>query len=262
MRDGKSLQCGTSHFLGQNFAKAYDVTFLNADGVAEHAWATSWGFTTRMVGATLMAHGDDAGLRLPPAVAPIQVAIVPIYRSDDERASVLGMAEKLRDDIARRGVRVRLDDRDQYRPGFKFAEWELKGVPLRLELGPRDVAADRVVLASRLGPDKEEVAIGALTDGMADRLASIQRELYADALAYREANTHEITSFEAFSTGVEEMGGFWIGAWCGDGSCEAEVAASTKATIRFLPIEPTDPGGACMHCGKPGVDVATWARAY
>jgi prolyl-tRNA synthetase len=262
MRDGKSLQCGTSHFLGQNFAKAYDVTFLNADGVAEHAWATSWGFTTRMVGATLMAHGDDAGLRLPPAVAPIQVAIVPIYRSDDERASVLGMAEKLRDDIAGRGVRVRLDDRDQYRPGFKFAEWELKGVPLRLELGPRDVAADRVVLASRLGPDKEEVAIGALTDGMADRLASVQRELYADALAYREANTHEITSFEAFSTGVEEMGGFWIGAWCGDGSCEAEVAASTKATIRFLPIEPTDPGGACMHCGKPGVDVATWARAY
>ncbi len=262
MRDGKSLQSGTSHFLGQNFAKAYDVTFLNADGVQEHAWATSWGFSARMVGAAIMAHGDDAGLRLPPAVAPIQVAIVPIYRSDDERASVLGVAEKLRADLADRGMRVRLDDRDQHRPGFKFAEWELKGVPLRIELGPRDVAADRVVMASRLGGDKEEVALDAVADGMAERLATVQRELYADALAYREANTHPITSFDEFAAGVEEHGGFWIGAWCGDGSCEAEVAAGTKATIRFLPIEPTDPGGPCMHCGKPGVDVATWARAY
>ena len=262
MRDAKALQCGTSHFLGQNFAKAYDVTFLNADGEQEHAWATSWGFSTRMVGGAIMAHGDDAGLRLPPAVAPIQVAIVPIYRSDEERASVLGVAEKMRSDLAAAGIRVRLDDRDQHRPGYKFAEWELKGVPLRIELGPRDVAADRVVLASRLGGAKEEVAVADVVPGMADRLASVQRELFADALAYREANTHEITSFEAFATGVEEQGGFWVGPWCGEASCEAEIAARTKATIRFLPIEPTDPGAPCMHCGKPGVDVAYWARAY
>jgi prolyl-tRNA synthetase len=143
MRDAKALQCGTSHFLGQNFGIAYDVTFINAVGEQEHAWGTSWGFTTRMVGATIMAHGDEAGLRLPPAVAPVQVAIVPIYRSDDERASVIGTAERLRSDLAAAGIRVRLDDRDQFRPGYKFADWELKGVPVRIELGPRDVAADR-----------------------------------------------------------------------------------------------------------------------
>jgi len=262
MRDGKSLQCGTSHFLGQNFAKAYDVTFLNADGVAEHAWATSWGFSARMVGAAIMAHGDDAGLRLPPAVAPIQVAIVPIYRSDDERASVMEVAEKLRADLAALGVRVRLDDRDQHRPGYKFAEWELKGVPLRIELGPRDVAAERAVIARRLEGDKVEVALADIASGIPDRLASAQRGLFADALAYRDANTHEITSYDDFASGVEEQGGFWRGAWCGEGSCEAEISAATKATIRFLPTEPTVPGAPCMHCGRPGVEVATWARAY
>ena len=262
MRDGKALQCGTSHFLGQNFAKAYDVTFVNADGDQEHAWATSWGFSTRMVGGAIMAHGDDAGLRLPPAVAPVQVAIVPIYRSDEERASVLAVADLLRDELAVQGIRVRLDDRDQHRPGYKFAEWELKGVPVRIELGPRDVAAGRVVVASRMGGDKQEVTVSEAAAGMGDRLASVQRELYADALAYREVNTHEITSFDAFASGVDEQGGFWIGAWCGDGSCEAEIAARTRATIRFLPIEPADPGADCMHCGNPGVEVAYWARAY
>jgi prolyl-tRNA synthetase len=262
MRDGKALQCGTSHFLGQNFGKAYDVTFLNADGVQEHAWGTSWGFSTRMIGATIMAHGDDAGLRLPPAVAPVQVAIVPIFRTDEERASVLDVASKLREDLAASGVRVRLDDRDQHRPGYKFAEWELKGVPMRVELGPRDVAAGRAVLASRLGGDKEELPLGDIVGGMAARLASVQSALFADAVAFREANTHEITSFDAFAIGVEERGGFWVGAWCGDDACEAEVSAKTKATIRFLPIEPSGPGGACIHCGKPGTEMATWARAY
>jgi len=262
MRDAKALQCGTSHFLGQNFAKAYDVTFLNTDGVAEHAWATSWGFSARMVGGTVMAHGDDAGLRLPPAAAPVQVAIVPIYRTDDERSSVLGVAQQLRADLAAQGIRVRLDDRDQHRPGYKFAEWELKGVPLRIELGPRDVAADRVVIASRLGGDKGEVALGEVVGGMAARLASVQAELFADALAYREANTHEITTYESFATGVEEQGGFWVGPWCGEAACETEVSARTRATIRFLPIQPNNPGDTCMYCGKPGVDVATWARAY
>ncbi len=262
MRDGKALQCGTSHFLGQNFGKAYDVTFLNADSVQEHAWGTSWGFSTRMVGAAIMAHGDDAGLRLPPTVAPIQVAIVPIYRSDEERASVIEVAEKLHADMAALGIRVRLDDRDQHRPGYKFAEWELKGVPIRIELGPRDVAAGQAVIARRVEGDKVEVSLAEVAGGMVERLASAQRGLYADALAYRDANTHEITTFDAFATGVEEQGGFWRGAWCGEGSCEAEVATRTKATIRFLPIEPTDPGAACVHCGRPGVDVATWARAY
>jgi prolyl-tRNA synthetase len=262
MRDGKALQCGTSHFLGQNFGRAYDVTFLNAAGELDHAWGTSWGFSARMVGATIMAHGDDAGLRLPPAVAPVQVAIVPIARSDEERAEVLPVAEGLRSDLAAAGHRVRLDDREQHRPGYKFAEWELKGVPVRIELGPRDVAARRAVLVSRLGGEKEEVGLDAVVSGMAERLASVQRELFASAAAFREENTHQIESFEAFAVGVAERGGFWFGPWCGDAACEAEISTKTKATIRFLPLEPTHPSTACMHCGKPGVDVATWARAY
>jgi prolyl-tRNA synthetase len=262
MRDRKALQCGTSHFLGQNFAKAYDVTFLNAAGEQEYAWATSWGFSTRMVGGTIMANGDDAGLRLPPSVAPIQVVVVPIYRSDDERTSVLGVADGLRRDLAAAGIRVRLDDRDQHRPGFKYAEWELKGVPVRVELGPRDVAAGRAVVASRAGGEKEETSLDDLASGMADRLAAVQRALWEDAVAYRDANTHEITSWEAFATGVEDLGGFWIGAWCGDGGCETEISAATKASIRFLPLEQRDPGAACVRCGRPGVEVATWARAY
>src|SRR5688572_26799089 len=262
MRDAKALQCGTSHFLGQNFAKAYDVTFLNADGELDHAWATSWGFSTRMIGATIMAHGDDAGLRLPPAVAPIQVVIVPIHRTDDERAAVHPVADALRADLAALGVRVRVDDREHHRPGYKFAEWELKGVPVRVELGPRDVAAGSATVASRLGGEKEQVALAAVATGMADRLASVQDALFADALAFCEANTHEIASFDAFASGVEERGGFWVGAWCGEAPCEAEVAARTKATIRFLPIEPRDPRTTCVHCGRPGIDTATWARAY
>jgi prolyl-tRNA synthetase len=262
MRDAKALQCGTSHFLGQNFGRAYDVTFLNAGGEQEHAWGTSWGFSTRMVGATIMAHGDDAGLRLPPAVAPVQVVIVPIYRSDEERAAVLAVADRVRGDIATHGIRVRLDDRDQHRPGYKFAEWELKGVPIRIELGPRDVEGGRAVLAMRTDGSKEEAPLDGLADGTAARLSAIQAALFADALAYRQANTHEIESFDAFATGVEERGGFWVGAWCGDAACEGEISAKTKATIRLLPIERSQPDTACIHCGKPGTEVATWARAY
>ncbi len=262
MRDAKALQCGTSHFLGQNFAKAYDVTFLNRDGESEYAWATSWGFSTRMVGGTIMANGDDAGLRLPPSVAPVEVVVVPIFRTEEERDSVLGVAEKLRADLASAGVRVRLDARDQHRPGYKFAEWELKGVPVRIELGPRDVASGHAVLASRLGGDKEQVALAEIAPGMRGRLDAVQRALYADAVAYRDANTHEITSYDAFATGVAEQGGFWVGAWCGDGACETEISARTKASIRFLPLEPEDPARSCMHCGKPGTELATWARAY
>jgi len=215
-----------------------------------------------MVGATVMAHGDDAGLRLPPAVAPVQAVIVPIHRTDEERAAVLAVAEPLRADLVAAGVRVRLDDRIQHRPGYKFAEWEVKGVPVRIELGPRDIAAGKAVLVSRLDGTKEEVAIGEIASGMGARLTSIQQALFADAVAFREANTHRITSFDEFARGVDEVGGFWVGAWCGDAACEAEVSAKTKASIRFLPFEPADPGAPCIHCGKPGTDTATWARAY
>ena len=262
MRDRKALQGGTSHFLGQNFAKAYDVTFLNADGEQDHAWGTSWGFTTRMVGGTVMAHGDDKGLRLPPAVAPVQVVIVPIYRSDEERGDVLLAADKARAALDADGIRVKVDDRDQHRPGFKFSEWELKGVPVRIEIGPKDVAAGQVTVAERLSGEKNAVVQDEAIDGMSDLLARIQKDLHADALAFREANTHEAADYDSLKSGIEGAGGFWVGAWCGDVACEDRVARDTSATIRFLPLETVDPGASCTVCGKPGTERATWAKAY
>ncbi len=262
MRDGKALQCGTSHNLGQNFSKAYDVQFLNRDGEQEYAWGTSWGLSTRMVGGVIMTHGDDKGLRLPPAIAPVQVVVVPIYKSDDERSGVLEVAGKMRDALAGNGVRVRLDDRDQHRPGFKFSEWELKGVPIRIEIGPRDVASDQVVCVDRVGGDKQQLATSEAIASMASLLDGVQRALYEQAIAFREANTHEVSSYDDFTDGIEEQGGFWVGGWCGDPACEAKVTEDTKATIRLLPIEREDPGAACLVCGKPGLERATWGKAY
>jgi prolyl-tRNA synthetase len=262
MRDKKALQCGTSHFLGQNFAKAYDVTFLNAEGEQEYAYGTSWGFSTRMVGGTVMAHGDDRGLRLPPAIAPVQVAIVPIYRSDDEQSDVLRVANKVRDGLSGNGIRVRLDDRDQYRPGFKFAEWELKGVPVRIEIGPKDVSADQVVVVDRVGSDKRSLSTTDAVTGMAELLNSVQKALFEDAVAFRAANTHEVADYESLAQGIAAEGGFWVGPWCGGIDCEEQVARETSATIRVLPLEREDPGAACTVCGQPGTERATWAKAY
>jgi prolyl-tRNA synthetase len=262
MRDAKALQCGTSHFLGQNFSRAYDVTFTTKDGELDYAWGTSWGFSTRMVWGTIMAHGDDRGLRLPPAVAPVQIVVVPIYRSDDEQGSVLEVASKIRDALAGNGIRVKVDDRDQYRPGYKFSEWELKGVPLRIEIGPKEVAADEVVIADRLSAEKQTHSIAQAISGAAGMLDALQRALYVDALAYREANTHDIVDYNDFREGIEARGGFWTGAWCGDAVCEDKVKSDTKATIRVLPIERQDPAANCLVCGRPGTERAIWARAY
>ena len=262
MRDRKALQSGTSHFLGQNFARAYEVQFLNKDGEQEYGWGTSWGLSTRMVGGVIMTHGDDRGLRLPPAVAPVQVVIVPIYRTDEEQGSVLGVANKLRDDLASDGLRVKLDDRDQHRPGFKFSEWELKGVPLRIEIGPKDVAAGQVVVADRVTGEKNPVSLEDAAGQMSGLLERSQKALREDAVAFRDANTHEAASFDDLVAGIEAESGYWIGPWCGDPTCEEKVTADTKATIRVLPLEPDDAGGACLVCGKPGTERATWARAY
>jgi prolyl-tRNA synthetase len=262
MRDGKALQCGTSHFLGQNFAKAYDVTFLNEKGEQEHAWGTSWGFTTRMVGGTVMAHGDDAGLRLPPAVAPIQVVIVPIYRSDDERGAVIETANRVKDGLVGNGVKVKIDDRDQYRPGFKFAEWELKGVPVRIEIGPKDVQVDQVVMVDRASREKKSVGTAEAITEMAGILDGIQKSLFSDAIAFRDDNTHEIESYDGFREGLEAEGGYWVGAWCGSEDCERKVGNDMSASIRVLPLEKEDPGAACAVCGQPGTERATWAKAY
>ena len=262
MRDAKALQCCTSHFLGQNFAKAYDVTFLNEKGEQEHAWATSWGFTTRMVGGTIMSHGDAKGLRLPPAVAPTQVVIVPIYHSDEERSRVLESATRMRDHLAGEGIRVKVDDRDQYRPGFKFSEWELKGVPLRVEIGPKDVEADQVVVASRVDGTKETKSFDTAASGMRALLDAAQTSLYEDHKRFRDDNTHEAATFDALRDGIENEGGFWVGAWCGQEECEFKVSGETSSTIRVLPLEQVDPGAACLVCGKPGTERATWAKSY
>ncbi|HET7482521.1 MAG TPA: proline--tRNA ligase [Actinomycetota bacterium] len=262
MRDKRALQCGTSHFLGQNFAKAYDVTFLNDKGDQEYVWGTSWGWSTRMVGGTVMAHGDDNGLRLPPVIAPVQVVIVPIYKTDEERSDVLATATRVRDGLVAAGVRVKVDDRDQHRPGFKFAEWELKGVPLRLELGPKDVAADQVVRANRVTGTKEPVGTDSAIADIAATLDSIQAALYQDAVDFRTANTHEAATFDELREGVASESGFWVTPWCGDATCEAKVSEETTASIRVLPLEREDPGGPCVVCGKPGVERATWAKAY
>jgi prolyl-tRNA synthetase len=262
MRDRKALQCGTSHFLGQNFARAYDVTFLNPQREQEYAWGTSWGLSTRMVGGVIMTHGDDKGLRLPPPVAPVQGVIVPIYRTEDERSTVLEVAEKVRGALAGNGIRVRVDDRDQHRPGFKFSEWELKGVPVRIEIGPKDVASGRVVVVDRASGERSPRPTTAAIDAMANVLEDVQRALYQDAVAFQDANTHEAPDYDALVEGIDSQGGLWVGAWCGELTCEEKVSADTGATIRVLPLEREDPGAPCTVCGRPGVERATWAKAY
>ncbi|MFL5791411.1 MAG: proline--tRNA ligase [Actinomycetota bacterium] len=268
MRDRKALQSGTSHYLGQNFAHAYDVQFLGRDGEQHYAYATSWGVSTRLVGGLIMAHGDDAGLRLPPAVAPVQVMIVPIPgKTDDEGAGVRGAIATLRDAIAARSwrgapIRVKVDDRDDLRPGYKFADSELRGIPLRLDLGFRDLQANKVTVTRRDTGEKQELGLGGADGAIEGLLDAVQRGLFDDAFAFREANSHRASSFDELRQLIADAGGFVSGAWCGDAECEATVKAETKATIRFVPFEAEDPGAPCIVCGRPGVDEATWAIAY
>jgi len=261
MRDGKALQSGTSHYLGENFSRAYGVTFLGRDGEEHFAHATSWGASTRLVGGLIMAHGDDKGLRLPPAMATDQVVIVPIYRNDEERARVTGAAEAMATGWRERALRVKVDARDDLRPGFKFADHELRGVPVRVEVGPRDLDADQVTIARRDTGEKTAVGMEAAGERLEALMDEIQRGLFEDALAFREANTREVASYDELRQAAE-AGGFAVGAWCGDDACEAKVKAETKATIRFLPLEREDPGAACTVCGSAGIERATWATAY
>jgi prolyl-tRNA synthetase len=259
MRDRKALQAGTSHYLGQNFAKAYGVKFLDRDGEEKFAYATSWGVSTRLVGGLIMTHGDDRGLRLPPAIAPIQVVVVPIYRTDEEQARVLEHANKLVADLS---VRAHLDDRDDLRPGFKFNDWELKGVPVRIELGPRDLEARQAVVARRDTGEKETWSVDDVSDKLEGLLRDIQFSLFEQAKAFREQHTFHPTNYEEMRTLIEDPGGFMMAGWCADPECEARVKAETKATIRFLRLEPGGVEGTCIVCGRPAVEEAAWAQAY
>ncbi|TMK20605.1 MAG: proline--tRNA ligase [Actinobacteria bacterium] len=262
MRDRKALQAGTSHYLGQNFAKAYGVQYLGRDGEQHFAEATSWGASTRLVGGLIMAHGDEKGLRLPPGVAPIQVVVVPIFRNDEERGRVLGETERLAESWRAVGLRVKVDDRDDLRPGYKFADAELRGIPVRVEIGPRDLDASQVTVVRRDTGAKSAVGMDAAATTLTALQDEIQRSLFDEALAFREAHTTRVGSYDELRDAIEDPGGFVFGGWCGDAVCEAKVKAETKATIRFLPFEPEPTAGPCVVCAQAAVDTAAWAIAY
>lgn len=263
MGDGKALQAGTSHFLGQNFAEAFEVRYLDQNGQLQHCWTTSWGLSTRFVGAIIMVHGDDQGLVLPPKVAPIQVVIVPIYKTDEEKAGVIDAARKLNAELVNAGLRVKLDEREGQSAGWKFNDWEMRGVPLRVELGPKDVAKQAAVLARRDRPGKEG-KVSASLEGMAltieKLLAEIQQALHDKALAFRKSNTHDAKTYDELKKAVET--GFASSPWCGSGECEAKIKEETRATMRCIPLEQPASRGKCVYCGKDAAEWAIFARAY
>jgi prolyl-tRNA synthetase len=265
MQDNKALQAGTSHNLGQNFARAFEVTFQTASGDLDHVWNTSWGVSTRLVGALIMTHSDDLGLVCPPRLAQYQVVIVPIYKTAEERATVVEAADRLRKQLAGGGVRVHLDAREGMKPGAKYYEWEGRGVPLRLEIGPRDVSSGSVVLARRTGGKKETIPAEEVSSRVLVAMNQMQDDLLQAALARREAATLRGATKEQFIDKMEHEGGLVYGGYCGFTSCEAEIKEQTKATIRVLPdpefrspVAPT----TCLWCGSPSVAEAVWAKAY
>jgi prolyl-tRNA synthetase len=272
MQDNKALQAGTSHNLGQNFAKAFDLKFQSESGSTEFAWNTSWGVSTRMIGGLIMTHGDDKGLRCPPRLAPVELVIVPIYKSDEERARVLEVAEKLKNSLAsweRRApgrLRIEIDAREGIKPGAKYYHWELRGVPLRMELGPRDIEKGQCVLVRRDTGEKASVTLLAIGEEVHDRLIAIQDDMLIAARERREAHSvrHRI-SYDDFRALMDGEGAFVYAGWCGSAECEAAVKEETKATIRCLPDEEfrsADAPTTCLKCGTAAKEEALWARAY
>ena len=272
MQDNKALQAGTSHNLGQNFSKAFDLKFQSEQGTEEYAWNTSWGVSTRMVGGLVMTHGDDKGLRTPPLLAPIELVIVPIYRSDDDRALVLEAAHRIAkslrawDHRETARLRIHVDAREGMKPGAKYYEWELRGIPLRLELGPRDIAANQGVLVRRDTGEKRPVSLDTLGEDVAEALSMMQRDMLAAALDRREANSVRARiSYDSFRELMAGQGGFVYAGWCSDAACEAAIKEETKATIRCLPDEEFRSAEApttCLKCGRPSTVEALWAKAY
>jgi prolyl-tRNA synthetase len=261
MRDGKALQAATSHYLGQGFARTYDVRYTGRDGAEQYPYATSWAATTRLVGGVVMTHGDDRGLRLPPRVAPQQVVIVPIFRGD-ERADVSQAAAALARELRSAGVRVKVDDREEHRPGFKFNEWELKGVPLRVEIGTRDLAADAVTVARRDTGEKQQIPLAHATAALRAMLDDVQAALFQQARGEQQRRTlRDPGSYDEMVEYLCAGEGFAVAAWCERAECEARVKDDSAATIRCLPLD-AQPTGACVCCGRPAATTAVWAQAY
>jgi len=265
MRDRKALQAGTSHYLGDNFARAANITFLDRDNQRRNPHGTSWGFSTRMVGATIMAHGDDAGLVLPPNVAPVQVVVVPIFRSDADRSGVADAIERfelaLRSTPEGRAVRLEVDWREES-PGYKYNHWELRGVPFRIEVGPRDVAARQGVLVRRVDRSRETVPLEFLAGELPLRLQGYQQELFQRALDFRAANTHYVDDYGTFQQVNDGEGGFLWAHWCGSADCEARVNRETGATIRNVPFDAPAEAGRCIADGAPSDRRVVFAKAY
>ncbi|HUU29692.1 MAG TPA: proline--tRNA ligase [archaeon] len=261
MQDRKALQAGTSHNLGENFAKAFDVTFLDSDGERKYVWATSWGVSTRLIGALIMAHSDDSGLVLPPRLAPVEVVIVPIYRSDTERSQVLEKAAEIKAQLSAE-LSVELDDRDQFKPGFKFSEWELKGVPLRLELGPRDIEAAQVVLVRRDNGEKKAFPVSGVVGAVDETLTAVQDGLFERALKFQQENTVKIDDYEEFKEFMARDGGFALIHWAGSREDEDRLQEETKATIRCIPQDGEKEEGICLLSGNPSHLRVIAAKAY
>ncbi len=262
MQDGKALQAGTSHFLGQNFAKAFDCTFQNKNNELEYVWATSWGVSTRLIGALIMTHSDDKGLVMPPRLAPTQVVIVPIFRNDDEKVQVLEVADRIRRELDTRDVAVKLDARESQRPGWKFAEYEAQGVPVRLAIGPRDVKNENAEIARRDTGEKSIVPQAGLPDRIVALLDEIQQSLYDQAFSFREEHTTEVSDYDEFKEVLKEEGGFIIAPWDGTDESEAQIKEETKATIRCIPFDQDDVEGTDLVSGKPATHRVIFAKAY
>jgi prolyl-tRNA synthetase len=263
MGDCKALQFCTSHFLGQNFAQAFDVRYLDQSGQLQHCWTTSWGLSTRVVGAIIMVHGDDQGLVLPPKLAPYQVVIVPIFKNDQEKNAVVEAAGKVKAELVDKGIRVTLDEREGPSPGWKFNDWEMRGVPLRIELGPKDVAKQAAVLARRDRPGKEgktSAPLAGIADTVQRLLAEIQQAMHDKALAFRKSNTRDAKTYDELKQAVET--GFASSYWCGSAECEAKIKEETRATMRCIPLDQPGDIGKCVCCGRPARERAIFARAY
>lgn len=262
MQDGKALQAGTSHFLGQNFAKAFDVKFTSKEGKLDYVWATSWGVSTRLIGALIMAHSDDSGLVLPPKLAPIQVVIVPIYRSDEELEKISELAKALSKELKQKNISVKYDDRDTLRPGFKFAEYEMKGVPVRLAIGGRDLENGTIEIARRDTKEKQTISREGIVDHIENLLIDIQHNIYNKALKFREENTREANSYQEFKELLDTKAGFISAHWDGTSETEKRIKDETKATIRCIPLNNKPEVGTCIVTGKPSTQRVLFARAY
>lgn len=261
MQDGKALQAGTSHFLGQNFAKAFDVQFLSKENKLEYVWATSWGVSTRLMGALVMTHSDDNGLVLPPKLAPIQVVIVPIYRNEEQYNAICDKGREIKKQLEAHGIRVKLDDRDTQKPGFKFNEWEFKGVPVRLAIGPRDLENGTVEVARRDTLEKELLQLADIDQKVIHLLEQIQQNLFQKALDFRTANTFKVDSWDDFKVQIEK-GGFIEAHWDGTPETEQKIKDETKATIRLIPLEDSKEDGVCVYSGSPSKQRVVFARSY